>query len=385
MDGVLSSKQKGEFMRRGFSRRDFHRIATLLTAGATLPFYNERALAQRRGGDPDSADGVWIDSNENPMGPCEEAANAIHAMVQRGGRYLVSEGTRMAATLAAQEGLDASYVQAFAGSSDALHRTVLAFCGKDRPYVVADPCYEAGTRAAQFAGASAIGVPLTAGGYAHDVKRMAAAYPSPGVIYVCNPNNPTGTLTPLADIEWLVENKPAGAIVLIDEAYTHFSANAERASRLVAAGKDVIVLRTFSKLYGMAGLRAGAALGRPDLLRKLSQYAGSEFLPITGMAGATASLLAKTVVAERRKTFADIREETFGFLTKRNIEFIRSEANMFMMNAKRPGRSFAQAMARQGIHIGRAWPVWPTWVRVTVGTREEMARFQEACLRCYEA
>jgi len=384
MNGVLNPKQKSEFVRRGFSRRDFGRIATLLTAGATLPFYNERALAQERMRYEESSDGVWIDSNENPMGPCEEAANAIHAMVPKGWRYLVGEGSRMAATLAAQEGLDASHVQPFAGSSDALHRTVLAFCGKDRPYVVANPSYEAGSRAAQFAGASAIDVPLTAA-YAHDVKRMAAAHPSPGVFYVCNPNNPTGTLTPLADIAWLVDNKPAGSIVLIDEAYTHFSEHAERASQLVAKGKDVIILRTFSKLYGMAGLRAGAALGRPDLLARLSQYAGSTFLPVTGMAGATASLLAKTVVADRRKKLTDIRGETFGFLAKRNIEFIPSEANMFMMNTKRPGRSFAQAMAGQGVHIGRVWPVWPNWVRVTVGTHEEMTKFQEACLRCYEA
>lgn len=384
MNGLLSREQKREFVRRGFSRRDFGRIATLLTAGAALPFYNERALAQERIRYEDSSEGVWIDSNENPMGPCEEAAAAMHAMVPKGWRYLVGEGSKMAATLAAQEGLDASCVQPFAGSSDALHRTVLAFCGKDRPYVAANPTYEAGSRAAQFAGAGAIDVPLTAG-YAHDVKRMAAAHPSPGVFYVCNPNNPTGTLTPLANIEWLVDHKPAGAVVLIDEAYTHFSERAERASRLVAAGKDVIVLRTFSKLYGMAGLRAGAAMARPDLLRKLSQYAGSSFLPVTGMAGATASLLAKTVVADRRKKLADVREETFGFLAKRNIEFIRSEANMFMIDTRRPGRSFAQAMAGQGIYIGRVWPVWPNWVRVTVGTREEMAKFQEACLRCYEA
>jgi len=385
MDEVLSSKQKADFVKRGFSRRDFHRIATLLTAGATLPFYGEPALAQRGIRGLNAADGVKIDANENPMGPCAEAAEAIHAMVEKGGRYLQGEGSKMAAILADQEGLSPGYVQPYAGSSDALHRTVLAFCGADRPYVFGDPGYEAGGRAAQFVGASAIGVPLVEGSFAHDVKRMAAAHPTPGVIYVCNPNNPTGTVTSRQDIEWLVNNKPAGSIVLLDEAYTHFSTSAERASYLAAAGKDVIVLRTFSKIYGMAGLRAGAALGRPDLLRRLSQYAGAGFLPITGMAGAAASLQSKTVVAERRRIFADLRQETFEFLTKQNIQFIPSEANMFMMNVKRPAQNFSRAMAQQGIYIGRVWPVWPNWVRVTVGTKEDMARFREACLKCYEA
>ena len=104
-----------------------------------------------------------------------------------------------------------------------------------------------------------------------------------------------------------------------------------------------------------------------------------------GWLGATASLRSKTVVAERRKIIADIREETFGFLTKHNIEFIPSEANMFMMNVKRPGQDFSQAMGREGVYIGRVWPVWPNWVRVTVGSREDMSRFQKACLKCYNA
>jgi histidinol-phosphate/aromatic aminotransferase/cobyric acid decarboxylase-like protein len=173
--------------------------------------------------------------------------------------------------------------------------------------------------------------------------------------------------------------------VLIDEAYIHLSAHAESAAYLAAADKDVIVLRTFSKLYGMAGLRAGAAMGRPDLLRRLTQYSGTGFLPITGMVGATASLRSKTAVPERRKSVAGIRDDTFAFLAKHGIECIPSEANMFMMNTKRPGREFSQAMAREGVYIGRVWPIWPTWVRVTVGTREEMARFQEACAKCYQA
>ena len=381
---------QGDLASRGYSRRSFHKLASMLAAGAALPFYNERALAQLSMVRGIPADAVKINANENPMGPCPEAAEAIHAIVQKGGRYMYEETFGMASTLAEQEGVkfswnrEASYVQAFAGSSDPLHRAVLAFCSKDRPFVVGEPGYEAGARAAKFIGAQVINVPLVKGSAIHDVRAMAAAHTTPGLIYVCNPNNPTGTVTPKADIDWLAANKPAGAVILLDEAYIHLSKSAVMSSYLVAADKDVIILRTFSKLYGMAGLRAGAALGRPDLLRQMDMYAAGA-LPVTAMVGANASLRAKHVIPERRETIAAIREDTFDFLHKHNIEFLPSEANMFMMNAKRPGKDFFDAMTRHKVYIGRVWPAWPTWVRVTVGTRDEMAKFREACLQCYNA
>ncbi len=370
------------------SRRGFHRFASLLMAGAALPFYNERALAQLSVVKNLPPDAVKINANENPMGPCAEAAAAIHAVVQKGGRYMFEESIVMASTLGEQEGLKtswdpaSSYVQAFAGSSDPLHRAVLTFCSKDKPFVVAEPGYEAGAKAAGFIGAPVVAVPLVKGSFAHDVKAMAAAHASTGLIYVCSPNNPTGTVTPKADIEWLVANKPAGAVVMIDEAYLHWSKSAVANTHLVAADRDVIVLRTFSKLYGMAGLRAGAALGRPDLLQRMSMY-GTGFLPVTAMVGATASLRAKNVVAERRAIMTGIREDTFAFLDKNRIEFIPSEANMFMMNVKRPGVEFWQDMTKYKVYVGRVWPAWPTWVRVSVGTRDEMAKFRDACVKCY--
>ena len=391
MTGGSNTKQsERNALNAGFSRRGFHKLASLLAAGAALPFYNERALAQLSMVHNMPPDAVKINANENPMGPCPEAAEAIHAIVQKGGRYLYEETFAMASTLAEQEGVKfsnnprESYAQAFAGSSDPLHRAVLAFCSKDRPFVVGDPGYEAGGRAAQFIGAPVINVPLVKGTGAHDVKAMAAAHATPGVIYVCNPNNPTGTITAKADVEWLVENKPAGSIILLDEAYIHLSQNAVMSSYLVAADKDVIILRTFSKLYGMAGLRAGAVLARPDLLQKMNVYTAGA-LPVTAMVGANASLKSKTVIAERRATIAAIRNDTMEFLDKNKIEFLPSEANMIMMNVKRPGREFYEAMAKHKVYIGRVWPSWPTWVRVTVGTRDDMAKFREAAAQCFNA
>jgi histidinol-phosphate/aromatic aminotransferase/cobyric acid decarboxylase-like protein len=229
-----------------------------------------------------------------------------------------------------------------------------------------------------------VNVPLRKGTWDHDVKAMVTAAPNAGLFYICNPNNPTGTLTSKSDIEWLVANKPAGSIVMIDEAYTHISPNAARSTDLVAQDKDVIVLRTFSKIYGMAGLRAGAALARPDLLAKIHQFsAGAN--PVTGMVAASASLQVKDLVPKRRKIIGDIREDTLSFLTAHNVELIPSETNCFMLNAKQPGKQFWTAMAAQKVYIGRVWPVWPTWVRVTVGTKDEMAKFKEAFAKCYNA
>jgi histidinol-phosphate/aromatic aminotransferase/cobyric acid decarboxylase-like protein len=226
-------------------------------------------------------------------------------------------------------------------------------------------------------GANVVRVPLRKD-YTHDPHGMARADANTGVIYVCNPNNPTGTVTRKADIEYLVANKPKGCVVVIDEAYLHFAATAAPSTDLVAAGQDVIVLRSFSKLYGMASLRAGAALARPDLLEKMRGYGGLALMPAPAMAGATASLKDRTLVPERRKILADIREDLFAWLGKKGFAFIPSEANMVMIDGRRPGRETAAAMLQQKIAIGRAWPTLPNHVRVTVGTRAEMETFKAA-------
>jgi len=381
--GNFTGELATDFLKRGFTRRGLYKMATLLAAGTALPFYNEQALAQLSQVKNMPPDAVKINANENPMGPCPEAAEAIHAIVAKGGRYLYEETDALKELLAEQEGVRSSYVKPYAGSSQPLHLAVLAFTSKDRPYVVADPGYEAGAKAAEFIGAPVIRVPLQKATFAHDVKAMLAAAPNAGLFYICNPNNPTGTLTPAKDIEWLVANKPAGSVVVVDEAYIHLS-SAPMSSPLVAADKDVVILRTFSKLYGMAGLRAGAALGRPDLLEKMTPY-GAGALPVTGMIGATTSLKQKNLVPERRKIIADIRTDVFSFLEKNKIEYVASEANMFMMNVKRPAAEFASAMTKHKVYIGRPWKVWPEWVRVSVGTRDEMAKFKDACVKVYHA
>lgn len=380
MQTPIAPAVEESILSRGFSRRQLGRIASVLTAGAAFPFYNEAAFAQRAVRSEMAADAVRINSNENPLGPCNDALEAITKVAKFGGRYSPNnESGQMVDAYAAVEGLKPESVSIFAGSSDPLLRTVCAYCSPARAFVMADPGYESGAQTAKFIGAKAIHVPLRKD-YSHDVEAMVKADPNAGIIYICNPNNPTGTLTSRANIDYVLAHMPKGCILLLDEAYIHFSTAAKPGFDLVNSGKDVIVLRTFSKVYGMAGIRAGLALGRPDLLAKLRPW-GVGFVPITAMAAATASLKNKTVVPERRKINKDIRDNVFEFLEAKNFKYVKSEANHFMIDVKRPNGEVIEAMAKQNVLIGRPWPVWPTHVRVSVGTQQDMDRFKTAFLK----
>jgi histidinol-phosphate aminotransferase len=206
---------------------------------------------------------------------------------------------------------------------------------------------------------------------------MLAAAPDAGVFYVCQPNNPTGTLTSRSDVEYLVENKPKNSVVLVDEAYIHFS-DAPSAIELVKAGKDVIVLRTFSKIYGMAGLRCGFAIARPELLDKLHNYGGYNFMPVTAVAAASASLKDPQLLADRKRTNTQVRAETFAWLDRNGYSYVPSVANFFLLDTKHPAKEVIAAMAQQNVIIGRVWPAMPTYSRITVGTGAEMEQFQMA-------
>ena len=367
------------FTRKGFSRRQIGRMAALFAAGSAFPTDHEFAMAEQAeiemlGPLAVTPDTVRISSNENPMGPAPEAIEMIHKIAKYGWRYRpFGESDTFTQTVAEIEGVKPEYVMPFAGSSDPLSRTGWAYTSRSRSWVMADPSF--GGRAPVYAGAEVIKVPVRAD-HTHDVEAMIKADPNAGVYYICNPNNPTGTVQPRKDIEYLLAHKKPYAVVVVDEAYIHFS-EAEPCSDLVAADKDVVILRTFSKLYGMAGLRAGMAIGRPDLLAMLEPY-GSGSLPITGIAAGIASLKAKNLVKDRRALNKQIREDTLEHLEKKGVKYIPSETNFFMMEVSRPGAEFARDMAKQKVIIGRTWPIYPTMSRVTVGTKEEMMKFTAA-------
>jgi histidinol-phosphate aminotransferase len=307
-----------------FSRRSFLNLSVAASTAALFRGMGEAQMAAAARPAVHSANAVIIDSNENPLGPCQGAREALTAVIPQGGRYSFHFTADLTNTFAQSEGLNPEWVRATVGSTPPLGLTVLAFTSAKRSYVTADPGYEFGMNVAASNGVRVVKVPLTAG-YAHDVKAMLAAAPDAGVFYIATPNNPTGTLTSHSDIEYLVANKPNGSIVLVDEAYIHFS-EAPSALDLVKAGKDVIVLRTFSKIYGLAGLRCGFIIARPDLLAKVIDHGGWNPMPITAVVAAKASLVDPGIIPERRRINANVRQQTFQWLDRNGFSYIPSEA-----------------------------------------------------------
>jgi histidinol-phosphate aminotransferase len=362
------------------SRRMFLKFSVAAAAASAFRIVNEPMLAaaaieRKRNQFPPGS--VVINANENPLGPCDLARAAVVAQAPQGGRYSYWLTDELMDTFAEQQGLKREYIRVFPGSSEPLHFSVLTFTSLTRSYVTGDPGYEAGMEAAKISGARVVKVPLTKS-HAHDITAMLAAAPDAGLFYVCTPNNPTGTLTPHADVEQLVAKKPKDSIVLVDEAYIHFADGAQTALDLVKAGQDVIVLRTFSKIYGMAGLRCGFAIARPDLLAKLEHCGGWSALPITAVAAATASLKHEHLVADRKLVNTTIREKTFDWLRRNGYSFVPSQTNFFMVDTKRPAREVIDAMAAKSVYVGRIWPAWPSYSRITVGTQPEMDAFTAA-------
>jgi histidinol-phosphate aminotransferase len=364
-----------------FSRRGFFRIAAGASALASFPIMTESLLAQSSAVKFAGSDvGVHIDANENPLGPSEAARKAIVEILPRSGRYLFDHQSDLKDLFAKQAGIDPDFVEFYPGSSEPLHQVVLSYTDKQHPVVVADPGYEAPLWAAKVSGAEGIKVPLAdpKGAATHDVKAMLAASATPGVIYICNPNNPTGTITPREQIEYAVAHAPKETVIMVDEAYIHLSPNAQSCIDLVKAGHNVVVLRTFSKLYGMAGLRLGIIVANPEIQKKVVSLAGMDSLPVTAVAAGVASLLDKDLVPVRRKIIADVRTETVDWLKQKGYKCTPSESNCFMLDMGKPADPTRQALAAREIFVGREWSAWPNYIRISVGSAAEMAAFRKA-------
>src|SRR5579864_8003186 len=183
-----------------FSRRSFLQLSAAASAAAAFQIMSEPMLAAAHRRPPHSKDAVVIDSNENPLGPCQSARDAISSIIPLGGRYLDNLTEDLIHTFAQLEGLHPDYVRVFPGSTPPLHFGVIAFTSPQKSYITADPGYEAGVHAAAASQARVAKVPLTKT-FSHDVKAMIAAAPDAGLFYICTPNNPTGTLTPHSDVE----------------------------------------------------------------------------------------------------------------------------------------------------------------------------------------
>ncbi|MES2270052.1 MAG: pyridoxal phosphate-dependent aminotransferase [Pseudomonadota bacterium] len=376
----IDATARNDLLDRGYSRRQIGQVAALLGAAASITAFKP-AFAQSQAARA-VAGAVQIGANECWTGPFPVAAEAAAKVVAQGNRYDPGDlRGQFIKTVAQVEGVAEDRILPWPGSGDPLVRSVIAFCSPEKGLVTPDPTFESAWRAAAWLKAPVAKVPMTPGKGA-DVKAMLAANPAAGLYYIVSPNNPTGTVTPLADLAWLAANKPADSVLLIDEAYLHFS-EAPSAMALAKDRKDVIVMRTFSKMFGMAGMRLGLTFADPALHKAMMRYDGYQVtgtLPVTALACGTAAYTAADAIKARRAQMIGVREETFAHLAKRGIAYHPgSEANMFMLDWKtRPAKEMQAKLLAEKVQIGRSWEIWPTVSRVTVGSAEEMDKFKIA-------
>ena len=369
------------------TRRDFAvRIGAAMAAGRMLP---EMAYAQRAmipGNLP--KDMVWLNANENPLGPPKSSLAAMAEVLAASGRYHYQEVRDFYAAVAHSEDLEPENILAGSGSSEMLHAAVDAFTAPDRPMVVMHPTYEGPPETARAMHRQVIQVPLLPD-YSADVRKLAEAADKAhaGLIYMCNPNNPTASITPKAEMAWLVQNLPSDTVLLVDEAYIHFgeSDNLETAMPYVRQGKNVVVARTFSKIYGMAGVRAGFVCAPSALIQRMRPFRNN-VLSIIAMRAVLAALPeARTMVPERRAINSRIRGELCAWLRERKLPYIESQANFMMIDVGRNAREFITKMPPMGVAVGRPFPPLDNMLRVTIGTGAEMQKFRDVFWRVYKA
>jgi len=321
---------------------------------------------------------ILLNSNENAYGPLPNSVEALQGALGQANRYPFSFYGELAEELGALHRVQPSQIVLGCGSSEILRMTTMAFLGKGKQLVQASPTYEAVERYARVAGASVAIAPLTHE-YAHDLGAMlAATKTAESLIYICNPNNPTASLTPRRNIEDFIAHAPSSCHVLVDEAYHHFVAQSELYKSFLddpVNDDRVIVCRTFSKIYGLAGLRLGYAVATPKVAEELRRYA--TIISLNGMVSvaALAGLRDNDGLRAAVKRNADDRQEFFNQAMARMLKPIDSHANFVMMNAHRPAEQVIEHFKKNNILIGRKFPAMNDHVRVSLGKPQEMHEF----------
>ena len=369
--------------RRGFA-------AQLGLATAAVRLLPEMAYAQRATVDVAGlpSDMVWLNANENPLGPPQVSLAAMREALPTAGRYHFQEFREIDAAIAASEELSPDQVLTGAGSSEVLHIVIDAFTSPTRPLIAANPTFEGPLEVARGMGRPVVLTALRPD-YSVDVPKLveAADKAHGGLIYLCNPNNPTAAITTRKDLQWLVANLPADTALVVDEAYIQFGETPELESALpyVRQGKDVIVTRTFSKIYGMAGMRVGFGAAKPEFIDRMRPLRMG-VISIVSARGVVAALANQAaILRDRRASLFRTRKELCGWLRERQVKFIQPQANFIMIDVGRNAREFINTMPRMGVAPGRPFPPLDNMLRVTIGTDPEMAKFRDVFWRVYKA
>lgn len=367
------------------SRRAF--VRTLGVSGAAA--LSAPAWVSARGLEAASAspsDAAWaaqgdilrLDSNENPNGPIPAAIRAMTASLKRAAHYPASTERFVREAIARVNSLQPDQVMLGSGSGEILRLAVQAFCSPTKHLVTAAPTFETPAGYARVLGVPVREVSLTPS-LALDTDKMLREVRGAGLVFFCNPNNPTGHVIGRSGAESFVRAVLAAdpeVVVLVDEAYHEFVDDPSYASMLPLCADDprVFVSRTFSKIYGLAGMRVGYAFGQPATLAKMDRLRLSNGIGALAQAAAMASLDDPTQMQREQAANREARAFTTKWFTDAGYTVVPSQTNFVLVNIRRDSREFRDVCRAQGAAVGRPFPPLTNYSRISIGTMDEMRR-----------
>ena len=364
------------------SRRGFLRSLGAGTAAGVAVHWPLKGLlraASFESSRPGQDDGlIRLNSNENAYGPSPKVVEVMKSSIGSANRYPRMEYKSLAERIAAANQMKPEQVLLGCGSTEILRMAAFAFLGNGRQLIQASPTFEAIEHYARGAGSEIISVRLTSG-FAHDLDGMLArATASTTLVYICNPNNPTATLTPRKDLDNFISKLPASTFVVIDEAYHQYASQSGMYASFIDRPLDdgrVIVARTFSKVYGLAGLRLGYAVASPKLIQQMQKFATEDNINAVVTQAAGAALDDTDAINAFIQHNTDDRQEFFNQAMARALKPIDSHANFVMMNTFHPAEEVIEHFRRNNILIGRRFQPMDTYIRISLGRPEEMRAF----------
>lgn len=365
---------------RTISRRGFARaVGAAVGAAVVLPKLGA-AVAEARLPFGTPEDVIQLNANENPYGPCPKAAEALARCQRIAPRYPDAAEERMRQAIARLHAVESGNVLLGCGSGEILRMADMAFLGPEKNVVVAEPTFEAVLAFARVTRAEPVKVPLTRD-FRHDLNAMVSACTNrTGLVYICNPNNPTGTIVTRDELAEFLPRVPKSAVVLVDEAYYHFVENPRYASVSEWLGKypNLILARTFSKVYGMAGMRLGYAVSTKENIAAMRTHVLWNNANAAVLDAALVSLADSNHVPEQRRLNGETRRWFCQELERDLRRYIPSHANFLMIDVGGDVAPVIQQFRERRILVGRKFASMANWLRVSIGTPKEMEAFLAA-------
>lgn len=327
-----------------------------------------------------SSEDIHLSYNENPFGPLPSVRMAMERAVGSSNRYALESYTELIQQLTTTyPGVKEDQILLSSGLSSIFPLIAETFLGPGKTIIAANPSYEYMKIVAEARGTQVVEVPLTAD-YAHDLNAMLAKVDeSTKLIYICNPNNPTATITPRSEIEAFIKKLPPDVYVFIDEAYHHFAIGSKDYTSFIDAPINddrLIVGRTFSKIYGMASMRLGYVVSAPSTINKLKKYIMKDPVSVAALQGGIAGLKDEEGLQEMTKKFEQAKSEFCRQAEARGLTYIPSHASFIMLETGgKPAQEVIKYFADNHIILGREFPALPTYLRISFGTPAEMETF----------